>query len=79
MQYGVPFSIALNASVYASAVNGAPSDGTLLYNFNQFGGQGTLEPSSATPEPSSVLLLMPGMLGAVFAGRGRAKGLARKA
>lgn len=78
VQYGVPFSIGLNASIYAKASNGAPSDGELIYNFNQIGGRGTLEPSSATPEPSSVLLLMPGMLGAVFAGRRRAMGLARK-
>lgn len=78
VEYGVPFSIELNASLYARASNGAPSDGTLIYNFDQYGGQGTLESVAATPEPSSVLLLMPGMFGAVFAARSRPKKLIRK-
>ena len=66
VEYGVPFTVGLDLGVFAKASNGAPADGSFSYNFNQPGLQ-------ATPEPSSILLLMPGMAGALFAVRLRAR------
>lgn len=62
VQYGVPFSIAMDLQISASSLNGEPSDGTISYDFNQPGLQ-------ATPEPSSVMLLLPGLVGVFCAAR----------
>ena len=66
VEYGVPFSIAMDLEISASSLNGEPSDGTITYDFNQPGLQ-------ATPEPSSVMLLMPGLVGVLFAARSRVR------
>ena len=60
VEYGVPFTLGLNLQLVANAFNGAPSDGSISYDFNQPG-------LLATPEPSSVLLLLPGVAGVLFA------------
>ena len=67
VEYGVPFFVGLDLGVFAKAFNGAPADGSFSYNFNQPGLQ-------AAPEPSSILLLMPGLAGVLFARRSRTKG-----
>lgn len=63
--YDVPFSVQFDLNDLAKASNGAPSDGSFSYDFNQPGLQ-------ATPEPSSVWLLVSGLAAALFtAGRTR--------
>ncbi len=62
--YGVPFTLGLDLQLVANAFNGAPSDGSISYDFNQPG-------LLATPEPSSVLLLLPGVAGVLFAAKRR--------
>jgi hypothetical protein len=63
VEYGVPFTIGLNLNISGVAINGYPEEGQISYSFNQPG-------LWATPEPSSILLLMPGLAGA-FAARSR--------
>lgn len=67
VQYGVPFILGLDLGIYGQATNGFPEDGRISYDFSQPGLQ-------ATPEPWSVLLLMPGLVGVLFAARSRGRG-----
>jgi hypothetical protein len=67
VQYGVPFTLGLDLGIDGMATNGFPEDGRITYDVSQPGLQ-------ATPEPSSILLLMPGLAGVFFAARSRAKG-----
>lgn len=70
VQYGVPFTVGLDLQLLANGFNGAPSDGSVSYDVSQLGvSQSAL---LATPEPSSVLLLLPGLVGVFFAARSRA-------
>ena len=66
VQYGVPFILDLGLGIDGFGSNGFPEDGRITYDFSQSGLQ-------ATPEPSSVLLLMPGLVGVWFAARSRAR------
>jgi hypothetical protein len=67
VQYGVPFTVGLDVGIDGQATNGFPEDGQINYDFSQPGLQ-------ATPEPSSVLLLLPGLAGVLFVARSRARG-----
>jgi hypothetical protein len=62
VQYGVPFTLGLTLGINGQATNGFPEDGRITYSFSQPGLQ-------ATPEPSSILLLIPGLTGVLFATR----------
>jgi hypothetical protein len=68
--YGVPFSIALEASIVGTAFNGQPSDGVIFYDVDP---AGTLE-TVATPEPATVWLLLPALGGVLFVARRRRVG-----
>ena len=67
VQYDVPFSVDMDLNVLANAFNGQPAEGSISYDFSPSGIQ-------ATPEPSSIFLLMPGLAGVMFAARSRARG-----
>jgi hypothetical protein len=67
VQYGVPFTIGLDLGIDGLATNGFPEDGRITYAFNQSGLQ-------ATPEPSSALLLLPGLGGVLLVVRSRVRG-----
>jgi hypothetical protein len=66
VQYGVPFFIGLDLGIDGGATNGFPEDGRITYSFNQTG-------LLATPEPSSVWLLLMGLGAVVLAARLRAR------
>jgi hypothetical protein len=66
VEYGTPFSVDLEATIFGSTPD-EPGDGFFSYDFEQQGLQ------VLTPEPSSILLLMPGMAGVFFVARSRAK------
>ena len=69
VQYWVPFSVDIDLIIEANAhsSNGEEINDTVTYALD---GPGLV----ATPEPSSVLLLLPGLVGMGFAARSRAKG-----
>lgn len=66
VQYDVPFIVGLDLGINGVATNGFPEDGQITYDFSQPG-------LLATPEPSSVWLVMAGLGGVVFAMRLRAR------
>ena len=66
VEYGVPFSVALDVLISANSTPGEPGDAYFRYDFAQPG-------LAATPEPSSIFLLMPGLAGVMFAARSRAR------
>lgn len=68
VQYGIPFSIDLDVSFDPRVYVGLDLNGQVDYSFSAPGL--VAEP---TPEPSSVLLLMPGIAGVVFATKSRIK------
>jgi hypothetical protein len=66
--YNVPFTVELSIDIAADSYDGDPGDAQFAYNFYQSGLETATIP---TPEPSSIFLLMPGLAGALFAGRSR--------
>jgi hypothetical protein len=66
VEYGVPFSIQLDLQTFGLSDLGDPEDARVTYNFAQPG-------LAATPEPSSILLLMPGLAGVMSAAKSRAR------
>jgi hypothetical protein len=72
VEYGTPFSVDLEATIFGSTPD-EPGDGYFSYYFEQQGLQ------VLTPEPSSILLLMPGMAGVFFVVRSRGKSRSAKA
>lgn len=71
VEYGVPFSIGLDLGINGVAFNGAPEDGAISYSVSQPG-------LWATPEPTSVLLLLPGLAGVWLAARSRSNILSKR-
>jgi hypothetical protein len=63
VEYGVPFSIGLDV-VLSGMSPSEPGDAYFSYDFTQPG-------LVLTPEPSSILLLMPGLAGVMIAARSR--------
>jgi hypothetical protein len=60
MQYNVPYSVELDASIFGNSLPGEPGDGSFTYDFAQPG------LVVATPEPPSGLLTMTALAGAAF-------------
>jgi hypothetical protein len=67
VEYGTPFSVDIEATIMGHTPD-EPGDGFFAYGFIDQQGLEVL-----TPEPSSILLLMPGMAGVFFVVRSRAK------
>jgi hypothetical protein len=65
VEYGVPFSVQLNFQATGISIRGDPQDAILTYDFAQPG-------LVTTPEASSALLLLPGLVGVFFAAKSRA-------
>ena len=73
VQYGIPFIMDVELSVFAEAGElGEGSQGQLSMDFAQQPGL-ELVNSSPAPEPTSILLLMPGLGGVFLAAKSRAK------
>jgi hypothetical protein len=70
VEYGVPFTVGFDASLTAFANNPNPTNGDTIDFGVYTPGSGAL---TATPEPSSILLLLPGLGGVVFAARSRVR------
>lgn len=68
--YGIPFSIQLDAAILGTAFNGQPSSGVIFYDVDP---TGVLEPL-ATPEPSSMWLLLPALGGVLLVAKRRRVG-----
>jgi hypothetical protein len=68
VEYGVPFSVEASIEMEGGAFPGEPAGASLEYGFTSAG----LE-EVPTPEPSSALLLLPGLAAVLFAAR-RARG-----
>lgn len=66
VQYDVPFTVGFDASLTAYADNPYPNGNTITFDVYAPGAD-----LAATPEPSSILLLLPGLGGVVFAARSR--------
>jgi hypothetical protein len=71
VEYGVPFSVGLGVGRDVIASDGEDT-GSSTVTFSLSGPGLTL-----TPEPSSILLLMPGFAGVIFAARSRARRMSR--
>jgi len=66
VEYGTPFTVGLSLQIIANSTDGNPIRGNFSYDFNNAGLQ-----VAPTPEPSSILLLMPGLAGVMFAAKSR--------